>query len=67
MPEGSAIYHVGQQHGSVIIWARIDPEAETFERTFLIVGTGQDIPDGYCYHGTVQIGDFVWHVFERTA
>ena len=65
MPEGAEILHVGDQNGTITIWALVDVETEFLYREFIIVGTGQQIPyDKYTHIGTVFQGSFVWHIFE---
>jgi hypothetical protein len=53
------------------IWAVVDTEAPTQERTFVVLATGQEIsrsPDSpeinYSYIGTWQDPPNVWHLFE---
>lgn len=69
LPVGAKILRVGEQHGSLRIWALVNPNVPKVTREFYIVGTGQIF-----YHrrddvhlGTVVMpgGIFVWHVFER--
>lgn len=49
----------------ICLWAIVDPDAEQEERTFEIIGTGNHVslrPREYI--ATVQLGLFVWHIFE---
>jgi hypothetical protein len=67
MPSGARILHVAQSNepttSDLCIWALVDPEAPTAARTICIYGTGH--PCGEEAHiGTVEIGPFVWHVFD---
>lgn len=66
MPLGAEILSVQMQRGVITLWALVDPTAPVVTRSFVVVGTGHDLPDGnLMYRGTVQAGTFVWHVFER--
>lgn len=62
--------HVGHQDGTVCLWAMVDEDKKTWPRKFVVVGTGWllerhcAIPESMFHLGTVQIGGFVWHVFE---
>lgn len=66
LPQGFQILHVGQQDGNLVLWAMVDVDAPTEKVPIMIFGTGHPIPeDLFLYHiGTVQVGHFVWHVFE---
>lgn len=63
MPEGAQVLYVGNQAGTIALWALVDPDKSLVTRVFRIAGTGHDVPDGV-YVGTVQQGPLVWHVFE---
>lgn len=66
MPVGAELLSVQMQRGVITLWALVDPAAPAVHRSFVVVGTGQDLPDGdLVYRGTIQAGAFVWHVFER--
>ena len=66
LPQGFEILHVGQQDGNLVLWAMVDADAPTHKVPIMIFGTGHPVPeDSYLYHiGTVQVGAFVWHIFE---
>lgn len=69
MPTGAKILSVHEQHGSVQIWALVDPsEARTQKRAFRIAGTGHPIEytDQFAFIGSVHLnyGALVFHVFE---
>lgn len=67
MPAGAIILSVQYQHGSLCLWALVDPTQTTVGRAIRIVGTGHPADDvnAHDYIGTVQAhgGNFVWHVF----
>lgn len=56
--------YVGEQNGSLCLWAEVDPTHETGKRHIRIVGTGHWIEPDLTYIGTVVINPFVWHVYE---
>lgn len=65
MPQDSKILHVALQNDTICLWALVEPTAKKSGRTFQVVGTGHlCIESDETYLGTVQIGQFVWHVFE---
>jgi hypothetical protein len=69
MPKNSDILAVQVQNGVICLWAMVDPFVEKVPKAFHIVCTGrrvgQDIEGGYAsYLGTVQMDQFVWHIFE---
>jgi hypothetical protein len=74
MLRGARIVHVDSQgidHGSVQIWAIVDPSLapdDTEARAFSVYGTGHDVPDESDYVGTALAanGALVWHVFEES-
>ena len=66
MPEDANILHVGVQAGMICLWARIDTAKPLprMPKTFYIRGTGHPLEEDLLHVGTVQMGAFVWHVFE---
>lgn len=68
MPLGATILSVDQQAGTLYLWAEVDPTNPKSDRHFDVIGTGNPISTkAACrrFVGTVVIGAFVWHVFER--
>lgn len=65
VPVGSVPISAQFQRGTLCLWAFVETEAETVEQTIHIYGTGGLLPDDDpgIYVGTVQEGDFVWHVY----
>lgn len=56
--------------GVVCFWAEVKadwPDNEWWVKTFIVIGTGQDIPENCVYRGTAQNGPLVWHVYEENA
>ena len=67
MPKGAIIRYVGQQEGSVCLWAEVDSDGPMEARLIYVVGTGKRImylERSPKYLGTVQVQSFVWHVYE---
>lgn len=62
---------VGNQYGSITMWAIVDPESPVDEQEFYVVGTGQEVPKNSFYVGTAQFEgrvnkiQLVWHVFQK--
>lgn len=69
MPVGAEIISAGDQHGSLTLWAEVDPDAPRVHRIFQVYGTGFALPEqAHRRHiATVQMGNgLVWHVYETT-
>ena len=67
MPEEVLFLAVGSQRGVVCMWVELVEADESVERTFTVVGTGWLIKDGYIHIGTVQMEEYVWHVYEKNG
>ena len=68
MPIGSQILSMQIQNENPQLWALVDEKNATEKRSFITVGTGQEIPvDVVDYIGSYQIenGSLVFHVFEQ--
>lgn len=66
MPTFAKILHAGVQDGKIYIWARVNTDELASPRIIRCYGTGNDCSyeGDQVYLGTVQLGLFVWHVFE---
>ena len=68
MPDRAEILHVGcDARGTMFVWAIVNTDMPMCPRRFYIAGTGHEFPVAAIerkHHGTVQVGAFVWHVFE---
>lgn len=68
-PAGAKILSVANQNGTICLWASIlnpDPDAATRRREIEIIGTGDQVSKAdRTFIGTVLVGAYVWHVFER--
>ncbi len=75
MPVGAEVLSLDWQHGELMMWALVDPEAAREQRHFIILGTGHTVAspnyrgeaistEGFV--GTFQYlgGDLIFHVFE---
>lgn len=64
MPGGSTPLSVQVQDGKPTLWVFVDTGKTKIIRRFYIYGTGHPIAlEGVAYIGTIQLGQFVWHVF----
>tara|TARA_Y100000310_G_scaffold151248_1_gene150820 strand:- start:944 stop:1216 length:273 start_codon:yes stop_codon:yes gene_type:complete len=67
MPVGAEPLSVGNQNGDICIWALVFDDRIKETRKFGVAGTGHPLQwemTAKSFIGTVQIGQFVWHVFE---
>ncbi len=68
MPLGARLLRFGVQHGSLTLWALVDPAAPKTSRLLRLCGTGHAISPAESAHyvGTFEThgGDFVWHLFD---
>lgn len=66
MHETAGFLSVQEQNGEIVMWWRVDADTQSIRtRLFQIVGTGHIVPHNCrIYLGTVQMNEFVWHVFE---
>lgn len=74
MPVAARIVHVAMEQvapgvsgPNLCFWAEADPTAAHEKRDFEVVGTGQLIPAGLDYRGTVQVDLLVLHLYERMS
>jgi hypothetical protein len=66
VPAGMRPLFVGIQEEHVCLWADVDPDRPTVAWAGFIIGTGQAIPPGCRYLGTVLVRDtWVLHVLEE--
>lgn len=64
MPRDARLLHVGEQYGTLCVWALVNPSAPLIGRFILISGTGHSVPNGPYVGSAVMGGAFVWHVFD---
>ena len=64
-PANAELLHVAEQHGSLYVWARVDPSAPEVVYRLRVAGTGHPVEADGRYLGTVILrgGDLVWHFF----
>lgn len=70
LPSSAKPLSVQLQGGLICLWADVPAGQFIVEKEVVIsiVGTGHTIPPGAVnYLGTVQQGQFVWHVYASTA
>lgn len=52
--------------GAPAVWIDHDPDGAPMARSFVVVGTGHEIPDPDAEHvGSMIDRTFVWHIYER--
>lgn len=67
LPKFAKFLSVQKQNDSICAWFSVYPEAEKEPRKFRLIGTGHDYKtEDYKYLGTVQSGEFVWHLHEES-
>lgn len=64
MPDGAKVLRVGMQNGAPCMWAEVETEHGTSRRSFVVVGTGHELPKGAQYVGGFSEPPFEWHVYE---
>lgn len=71
LPYNHRVLSTQVQGEAICIWvmtSSIDllEDCGTLTRSFVIVGTGQDLPIGELkFLNTVQLDGFVWHIFQK--
>lgn len=65
IPMPAHIVHVAMQGDQPCLWAVVDPEGRKAKASFIIVGTGQEIPplEMFKFVASFQQPPFVWHLF----
>lgn len=66
LPVGAVLLDCQLQDKILCIWYLFDQSVSaTNDVTFYVVGTGNPFPDTFPgrYFKTVQVGEFVWHIF----
>lgn len=68
LPEGFKPLSVQMQNDRIMLWAEVDTGAPVKQFPFWMFGTGHEIPPVGVgdYIGTVQMGNFVWHLYIAT-
>jgi hypothetical protein len=63
-PCGARFLTAQVQANSICLWAEVDDKRELHEvRVFIVATGGYKREDARHYIGTVQLGDYVWHVY----
>jgi len=64
MPKNAVVLAVQYQEGAITLWAKVDSDEADEHRRVSIRGTGGRLgSEAGPYIGTVQRGQYVWHVF----
>ena len=71
LPIGAEILRIESQHGTIQLWALIEPD-NTFEaRAILIAATGELLPENAALRHIntflMDDGNYVFHAFEETS
>jgi len=70
IPRGATFLNVAEQHGKIMVWARVDTAQPEEVRDIYLVGTGTEVPEDAGRHiGTALCahGSLVFHAFERAG
>ena len=69
MPANSSVLTVQVYNYRFMLWAIVNPDAPMKKRKFMVVLTGEILPDN-CkdknYVATIQDGAFVYHIFDTS-
>jgi hypothetical protein len=63
-----SILHVASRRPDIVeFWAQHSTTADLYSREFIVVGTGQELPDvaGWLHAGSCLSGPYVWHLIQR--
>ena len=69
IPEVFVVRHVGidpADGNSIAFWAQVDIDSEVVEVTVQLFGTGEEIPKGAQYCGSVIMSGYVFHMCVMT-
>ncbi len=64
-PKGSKVLCIQDQKGIPTIWVLCNPNNEKVKVNIEMWGTGNPMETDHEYLGTVQISNYVWHVFYK--
>jgi len=64
LPRGAKFLRAGVQGENPVVWYEVDTALPEGRKTLEAVPTGSEVPRGGIYLDTVQIGQFVWHIYE---
>lgn len=68
LPVDYEILSVQNQNGEIAMWVSLTPGWPVTSVRFHIIGTGHHFdPFGLKYLSTVQVGMFVWHVYQEMS
>lgn len=65
IPGGGHFLDLQVQKDVPVMWILLDPQTKPVERIFKLICTGQEFDsNNKVYKGTIQLGEFVLHLFE---
>src|SRR4029078_2327986 len=68
LPIGAEFLSAQQQHEAISVWYLVDPYVKLEKTRYRIYGTGHQVLeplDELHYLATVQVGEYVWHLFKE--
>lgn len=65
MPMGANFLCLQLQNGRPCVWFEVDSEKMEVPITIIMLGTGHERIRHRDYLGTLQLADFVWHVYKE--
>jgi len=65
MPSGAFILHIDGVGNKLFVWAKVDTDAPLETKEFVVLNTGDEVPNGFKHLKTVLFhgGSTVRHVF----
>jgi hypothetical protein len=66
MPIGAVPIYVDKKHNKPFIWCIVDDTAQLVSKSFLMTGTGEEIPESANHAGSFmdEVSTHVYHVWE---
>lgn len=66
LPATAKVLHFGPQHLQLKVWIEVDIDAPVFDRHFVIIPTGGEVPSDVnpAHIQTCFDGGYVWHLYE---
>lgn len=64
MPGSAYFRHFGEQGGQLFVWVEVRTDLPSINHTYVVVGTGHEVPTFGEWKGTYFSGSFVWHLYE---
>lgn len=65
MPKDAKFLHAGlDPQNTFCVWMLVDPAAPQEIRNFYVYGTGWDVEPDRQYLAAINVGQYMWHLFE---